>query len=131
MLASSVAILTLVAPVQASCFTYNYGATYREDVGGATYSGVKAYEDFQSADVPQTYLVAHPIQVDTASGDFVGWGTYQGYGTDDPVENCPDDYNAHWKIYVDGVSHGVQFCDAWLRFLIVYGLRSAIQRQLW
>ena len=80
-----------------------------------TDAGVKSLQDFESATISSGQGITHPMQIITQGvyGQFVGWGTARGLGTNDPnaVSNCPDDYTAHWKVYIDGVNAiGKYFC---------------------
>ena len=47
-----------------------------------------------------------------SSGDFVGWGTYKGAGTNDPtaISNCPTYTGSLWYLYVDGRTFSRYFC---------------------
>jgi hypothetical protein len=72
------------------------------------YSGVKSEQDFESATVPTGQAIVHPMQVVMANGDFLGWGTARGLGVSGT--DCPDDYSAHWKVYIDGYKFGAYFC---------------------
>lgn len=50
----------------------------------------------------------HPVQADigSAGNSFLAIGTYKGNGPDD----CADDYDARWTVYVDGELGGTYFC---------------------
>lgn len=51
----------------------------------------------------------HPTQMDVGSAGnaFVAIGTAKGVG----VDNCANDYDALWTVYVDGIIGGVYFCE--------------------
>lgn len=108
----AVTILLMGASPVNACDVYgsNSGAAY-----GFFHNvrGTKAAIDLEDANLVgiQTTIV-HPLQiVSTITPDFIGWGTYRGYGThvSGALSNCPDDYS-DWNIYLDGVSFGTYFC---------------------
>lgn len=55
----------------------------------------------------------HPNQIDIGSlgGGFVAVGTYNGRGTTGGSPDCPNDYDARWSIYTDGIIGGVYWCN--------------------
>jgi hypothetical protein len=77
---------------------------------------------------PSTTGIVHPSQIAMSSGDFVGWGTTKGVGTNDPtaISNCPTYTGTLWYLYVDGYSFGRYFCRQ------TYGsLPSSFSNQHW
>lgn len=100
-------LLLVIQPVAAITYCWggaNVGAWWSQET--SSYSGVRSEQDFESATVPTGTAIVHPMQVAMDNGDFLGWGTARGVG----VDNCADDYTAHWKVYIDGYKFGDYFC---------------------
>jgi len=96
----------------ASCYYPNNGAAVVL-ASQAVAKGLQARQELTAA-TPHSASTAivHPLQIGMASGDFVGWGTAMGVGTNDPnaLSDCPDNPGPRWAIYVDGIAFGYYFC---------------------
>lgn len=97
----TVALLTAAQPVLAACSDeYSYGGNYGSlRIGGSTNAdGVLATVDLVPSFYQGDETVVHPIQWQANAynpagfHDFIGYGTYHGYGTHVPgaLTNCPD-----------------------------------------
>lgn len=98
-----VALLVTAAPVAAACYGVNEGAWGSEL---ALRRGIKGEIDLTAATPLAGAAIAHPIQVSTTGGDFLGWGTAKGKG----IDQCPDYFGDRWQVYIDGSISGVYFC---------------------
>jgi hypothetical protein len=62
---------------------------------------------------PSLTAIVHPTQISVEStGDFVGWGTKKGKGTNvsGAISNCPTNLGDRWLLYVDGRTFTRYFC---------------------
>lgn len=107
-----IALSFLVVAAAVACYGDNRGAgiEYMEPYG----KGVLGIADLVSAQPldPYATTIVHPAQIGMASGDFVGWGTMKGAGTnvEGAISNCPGYTGTRWQLYVDGFDNDRYFC---------------------
>jgi hypothetical protein len=97
----------------APCYGSNNGA-FRGQFDEDASKGLLAVGDLIAAtpDNPNSTTIVHPAQIGMATGDFVGWGTMKGAGTNDPgaITNCSANLSDRWALYVDGYTFTRYFC---------------------
>lgn len=113
-----VALACAVAPpavLADHCYGQNdgVGVVYR---GTYVATGARADVDLVPANPAPGSAIFHPFQMigSYMDGDFVGWGTYRGEGTDiyGGLSQCPTYTGAGWRVYADGIQFGRPWCRA-------------------
>lgn len=111
----SVSVTTLASSIPCYGGPFGNNGAVAAQSSHSDSKGLQTSEDLYSATPfdPVTTAIVHPTQIAMdGSGDFVGWGTTKGVGTNDPdaISNCPANLGARWALYVDGFKNTVYFC---------------------